>query len=682
VRDVLPAGVTFQSADDTTAGPGGFTCSEAGGVINCTGATLDGSANTLTAPDIPDNRVITVKVKAPKFNVPNKGLINQATVDPNNTIAEGDETNNSDDSKITVASAIDLRIEKNGPGQSNQNQTSQYTIKVTNAKADGTDGQDAVGVQVFDPLPVGLIPLSVFTDDDANFTCTTSENPINLVQCIGDIEAGGDVTITVEVFMTAEGDRKLDNEACVDPNDTIEESNELNNCSTATSLSGTGGTKAKPDLLVVKSVSPSGPITAGQALTYTVTISNVGDAKAAGELKLTDHLPEHVTFVNFTATNGWDCTFTSPDLVCHDGDDPANPGTKAGLDVGASATITIQATYDGGATQPIVNTATADPAQVDGGENDTQQNEQNQANNTASAKNSVGTTGIDLVLSKIVDLPDPVAIGNKLTYTIIAVNGGTEDSTTSGHEVVVRIDGPQSGVIFLSATGSNGFNCGSPNMSGQIECKGDLPAGGDTTLSVEYTVVGGAPSDLQLTAVVDAPGQITETNEGNNSATQTTTVAGDSCPAPSPCIDLVSAQLIGTPDPYPNNASVTMSYILVNVGDASTALDTTVPATPLLDPKEPLLFFDLVGAHSGWTRTITPTNPATTITCVQRADTATSLLQNCYGNLGPGEGVKITVTFTGATSNSVSASGQADPLNLVVEFTNSNNNIFRSVFKQ
>ena len=56
-------------------------------------------------------------------------------------------------------------------------------------------------------------------------------------------------------------------------------------------------------------------------------------------------------------------------------------------------------------------------------------------------------------MSKIVDLPDPVAIGSKLTYTVIAVNGGTEDSTTSGKEVLVRLDGPVTGVIFASATG-------------------------------------------------------------------------------------------------------------------------------------------------------------------------------------------------------------------------------------
>jgi hypothetical protein len=269
-----------------------------------------------------------------------------------------------------------------------------------------------------------------------------------------------------------------------------------------------------------------------------------------------------------------------------------------------------------------------------------------------------------------------------VTYTTIVVNGGTEDSTTSGQEVLVRLDGPQAGVIFLSAAGSNGFNCGVPNGSGQIECKGDLPGGGDTTLTVEYTVVGGAPPDLLMTVHADPGSVITETNEGYNTLAQTTTVAGDSCPAPTPCVDLVAAQMVGSPATYVENGTVTMTFVLVNVGDTSTALDTTLPADPVLDPKEPLAYFDVTGAHTGATRTVTPTNPASTITCIDYSNTNAALLSNCYGNLGPGEGVVITVTFTGVTAPAVTGEGTADPLDLVVEYLNSNNFISKTVIKQ
>jgi uncharacterized repeat protein (TIGR01451 family) len=682
VRDSLPPDVTFESASDTTTGapPGAFTCAYASGVVNCTGATLDGSQNTLSSPDIPDTRTITIKVKAPSHLVPAKGLINQAIVDPDNTIHEGDETNNTDSAVITVASVINLKVTKTGPTESDQSQTSQYTITVSNVKPDNAPaGQDALGVELVDPLPVGLIPLAVNTGSSPtnNWQCQISENPINLVNCVGDLPAGGDpVVITVDVFMTAEGGRSLDNEACVDPNNKIVEFNENDNCSTATTLGGTTP-KASPDLLVTNAVSPSGEVSTGTDLTYTVHISNVGTAKALGPINLVDTLDTHVTFVNADTTNGWTCDFTAPKLTCHEAAGPPDPG----MDVGDSATITIHATYSGGSTVPIVNTATADPAKVDPPADDTHEDETNTLNNTAIVHNSVGTSGIDLVVSKIVDQPDPVAIGQKLTYTVVVVNGGTEDTATTGHDVVVRLDVPQTGVVFLSTAGSNGFNCDGSNVSSnhQILCTGHLPGGGDTTITAKFNVVFGAPLKLVFTATADPNGDIPETDEGNNTLTEETSVQGDTCPGP-PCIDLVAAQLVGSPDPYPDNGTVTMSYVLINVGDTATSLDP--------DPThgQVLTTFDMAGAYSGSvTRTVTPTNPSANISCVTDpllTTAGSNLFSNCYGNLGPGEGVTITVTFSGVTAPTVSGVGNADPGDLVTEFTNSNNKISQTVNKK
>jgi hypothetical protein len=168
---------------------------------------------------------------------------------------------------------------------------------------------------------------------------------------------------------------------------------------------------------------------------------------------------------------------------------------------------------------------------------------------------------------------------------------------------------------------------------------------------------------------------ISETDEGNNTLAETTTVAGDACPGP-PCTDLVAAQLVGTPDPYPNNSSVTMSFTLVNVGDTSTTLDPT-------NPGQRLVRFDVAGVHTGFTRTVTTTNAANPVTCfTDPLSTPSALLSNCFGNLGPGEGVTITVTFSGATGPSVSAVGIGDPDFKVVEFIETNNSISKTVIKQ
>jgi len=617
---------------------------------------------------VPEARTIKIIVKAPNHNTT---LLNQALVDPENLIPEGDELNNSATATTIVQSVINLTIHKDGPTESEQSQVSKYTIKIENKAPDSGTGQDAFDVEMTDPLPVGLIPLAVTADQ--NFACSVAENPINLVNCVGDLGTGQTATITVDVFMTAEGGRSLDNQACVDPADKIEEFNENDNCSTASTLTGVDQPKLKPDLVVVKSVSPSGPVTAGQSLTYTVSIVNGGTAKAKGPLTLTDTMPAHVTFINYTATNGWTCAFAAPKLTCHE---PAAPDD--GLEAGASATITIEATYEGDATSPLVNVAKADKAFVDPAADDTHEDETNLDNNTGTAKNSVGSTGIDLVVAAITDNPDPVDRGQSLTYVAVVVNGGTQDTTSTGKQVVVKFDAPQNGATYTSGAGSNGFNCDATvNVNHEIFCKGDLPAGGDTTITLKFAVLLGAPDDLVLKATVDPNSEITESNEGNNTAEETTTVTGQTCQGLA-CVDLVAAQVTGSPEPYPNNGTVTFSYVLVNVGDTATALDP--------DPThgQRLTHFDVSGAFASFTRTITPTNPASVITC--QNDPASvpnaSVLSNCFGNLGAGEGVIITIKLTGVTSNTATASALADPFGLIPELVENNNSASKTVHKQ
>ena len=251
VRDDLPDHVTFVSAVDTTAeNAGAFSCSLVGASVVCTGGTLDGTSDLIPGPpDVPTSRTIEIKVLAPasisQFAADQEhislDLFNRAFVDPDNAIAESNETNNASLSvKTTVSPAIDLVLDKQGPGSASQNQTTTYTITVTNTQVG--DGALAQNVVIVDPLPVGLIPLNVEADP-GNFTCSLTENPVNSVTCVGDLNPGDTVTITINAFVTLESGT-LDNEACVDPANTIAETNELNNCEHAIS----GVTPPAPDL--------------------------------------------------------------------------------------------------------------------------------------------------------------------------------------------------------------------------------------------------------------------------------------------------------------------------------------------------------------------------------------------------------------------------------------------------
>ena len=242
-------------------------------MVTCTGGALDGTANLI--PTVPSTRTIaiTVRVLGPK----DRTLTNQVFIDPANTIAESDETNNSATDTSLVVSPFNAKVTKTGPSTATQNNTADYTIKVENTATDPMS--DLV---VVDPLPVGLIPLGV--EADGNWQCTVEENPVNNVRCVGDLAPGDTVTIVVHTFVTQDGGT-LDNEACADPDNVFDELDEGDNCSTQTT-----DTTKRPDITVQKSAD-SGTVGRGETLTYTISVSNVGTGDSDA-FNVTDLLPD------------------------------------------------------------------------------------------------------------------------------------------------------------------------------------------------------------------------------------------------------------------------------------------------------------------------------------------------------------------------------------------------------
>jgi uncharacterized repeat protein (TIGR01451 family) len=212
-----------------------------------------------------------------------------------------------------------------------------------------------------------------------------AENAINVVDCVGDLNPDQEVTIDIAVFMTAETNRSLDNEACVDPDNKIEEfvpPGETDNCSTATTPV-LPTTKKSPDLKVTKTASPD-VVTPGGAIVYTIHVENAGNADAQTPLTLTDELAATLTHVSSSGTNGWTCTFSAPTVTCNDG--------GSGLAQGASTDITINVTTPVDVSSPITNTATAASATSDPGDPDAE-HATNVANNHSTVVTSIGTPG-------------------------------------------------------------------------------------------------------------------------------------------------------------------------------------------------------------------------------------------------------------------------------------------------
>ena len=135
LRDFLPAGSVFISAEDTTSGgtdPDAFLCTHAGGVVDCTGATVDGTLDLVAS--VPAVREVIIEVFAP---VTPGVYTNQALVDPDDTIPEGNETNNqaSTTTSVEVGNAneyIDLEIGKDATANTTPGGNILYTLTVTN----------------------------------------------------------------------------------------------------------------------------------------------------------------------------------------------------------------------------------------------------------------------------------------------------------------------------------------------------------------------------------------------------------------------------------------------------------------------------------------------------------------------------------------------------------------------
>lgn len=626
VRNTLPQGAEFVSATSTG---NVFTCSTTGTVttgyiVDCTNGTVAGGGNAS----------ITIVAKSPNA----LGTITDVgVVDPANTIPEADETNNGAQENTTVQSLINLSIRKTGPTQANQGTTRDYVISVTNTPPSG-GGATAKGVRVIDPLPVGMIPLTVTatSPDPTNYACKVSENPVNLVDCIGDLNPGQVVTITVSVFITAQDGTALDNEACVDPDNLIAEYDppgKTDNCSTFT----TAITPPAPDLVIQKDASNKS-VSPGDEEDFTLSVSNDGTQDTNDTITIRDALPTEVTYQNAFATNGFTCAYdgSAKTVTC---------SSSGGLAVGNATLVTIQTMVNSGVTLPFKNTASVDAV---AGETAT-------TNNTDTvAVSVVGTSGIDLVVVDVSDSPDPVPQGDTVTYTSLVSNAGTVPATNV--KIRQTFDNV-TGMTLVSATGSQGFNC--TYSAPKVECAGDLDPGASTTIKVVFQTTSSAPAQVNSTVVVDPDNLFLETDETNNSATESTTITSEIC---SNCIDLVMNAMLDTPDPVAVGENLTYTVTIGNVGDQTT--DTT-------PSDDVLVYFDMFGDFDFVSYTT-----SSGFSCTKVSETVgVERLSNCTGELGPGHGTILTITVKPKAAGDPAISGKAivDPANTIAEFNELNN---------
>ncbi len=366
-----------------------------------------------------------------------------------------------------VTTSADIRITKtDSPDPVRVGQDLTFTLTVQNAGPNA-----ASAVQVTDTLPAGV------TFKSATSTKGTCSGSATVTCDLGTVANNATETVTIVVTPTNAG--TLSNTATVST--ASADANLANNSSTTT----TTVNPRSANLSITKGDAPD-PVTAGQSLTYTLTVANAGP-DAAAAVTVSDPLPAGVSFVSATPSVG-SCSGTST-VSC----------TLGTLNSGASATVTIVVTANNG---PLSNTATVSSTTSD----------PNSANNSATATTTVNQPAASANLSITKgDAPDPVTAGQSLTYTLTVANAGPDAAAA-----VTVSDPLPAGVSFVSATPSVGSCSGTSTVSCTL---GTLNSGASATVTIVVTANNGP---LSNTATVSST--TSDPNSANNSATATTTV--------------------------------------------------------------------------------------------------------------------------------------------------------------
>jgi uncharacterized repeat protein (TIGR01451 family) len=429
-------------------------------------------------------------------NVTNTATVSSATADPNNA-------NDSASATTNVGAQADLSVVKSGPASTTPGQNVVYTIVVTN-----NGPSPAVATVVSDPTPVGL----AFQSNSG--ACTTTY-PCS----IGTLASGGSATITSTYTVP-------NNYASATINNTASVSSATNDPNNSNDASLATTTVAQTTDL---SISKSGPgvIGTGQNIVYTITVTNLGPAQAAG-VTVTDNTPPGLTFVS----NSGGCTSTFP----------CNLGT-----MNASQTKTITSTYSipanyAGAT--IVNTASVASSATD-----------------SNASNDSSTTTATIVASADVAIvktgPGSFTPGTNIVYTIAVTNNGTASAAN-----VSVADNTPAGLTFVSNSGA---------CTGTFPCNlGTLAATQTATITATYSI----PANFGGSVISNTATVTSSTNDPNppNNSSTTTATSG----AAGSDVSIVKSG----PASFTAGQNITYTIVVTNNGSSAAANTFVSDSTP------------------------------------------------------------------------------------------------------
>jgi len=379
---------------------------------------------------------------------------------------EDPNSENNDDSSTACVAYLEITKSSDVTPDARPGDTVTYTITARNAgSADYTDENPAV---VFDDLSAVLDDASFNDDAAANRAgALTYEAP--LLSWTGALPAGESVEITYTATLGAGGDGEVRNVAW-QPEDP--ENPEPPACDPADEDGldpDTGEPCAVveydlPKLTIDKVADRFDLPAAGETITYTITVTNVGpgDYTAAAPATMTDDLSDVID----------DATLDEGSLDATEGEvsyDAPTLSWEGALASGESAEISYTVTYNGEGDQQLVNLACVPEDELAAG---------------ARACDTVTVPGSGLKQWKTVDASDdPVVAGSELTYTLHFENDGNSDATVDAIDFLTHVlddadvtSEPASDVLNVDRDGE------------EIAITGTVPTGDTATVSYTVTI--------------------------------------------------------------------------------------------------------------------------------------------------------------------------------------------------
>ena len=517
ITDTLPVGITFDPATSDTRCVVSAGTPATGQTVTCTlgtiapGTTIDVAIGGDLDPTLLDGSTIT-----------NEATVSSDTIDP-------DPSNDDDDHDASISRTAELSVTKvAAPAAVVAGAQVTYTLSLTN------DGPSAASIATLaDPLAPGLS-----LDSFALLTPGSCSGAIScsVTELLPGESLSVELTVTVSPTATA---------------------GTITNTATGSAPEDPDGASASEDitvsrsadLAVTKTASPTS-LSAGERVTFTVTVDNLGLSQATN-VTVTDPVPAGLTYV--PAASDPACALVGGDIVC-----------ALGTILPSDTLTSIDLVFDVGSDVPggdITNTASASA----------DENDPDPTNNTGADDITVDNLA-DLSLTKTAPAAAPVP-GTPYVWSLSVTNDGPSDAVNT-----VVSDTLPAGVTFDPATSSTScvVTAGTPATGQTITCTlNTLTPGAVIDLAIGVDIDPSITGSLANSASVAA--DTTDPDPDNNADDVTGTLA--------PAADLGIAKT-GPADVIAGN-SISWDLAVTNDGPSdavNTVVTDTLPAGITFDP--------------------------------------------------------------------------------------------------